>query len=66
MFAGPRFSLTLFAVFAVLGLTLAVVGVYGVIAHAVSRRTQEIGVRDGAWRDHAGASSRWCWPAGSS
>jgi ABC-type antimicrobial peptide transport system permease subunit len=45
MFAGPRFGLTLFAVFAVLGLTLAVVGVYGVIAHAVSRRTQEIGVR---------------------
>lgn len=45
MCAGPRFGLTLFAVFAVLGLTLAVVGVYGVIAHAVSRRTQEIGVR---------------------
>jgi ABC-type antimicrobial peptide transport system permease subunit len=45
VFAGPRFSLTLFAVFAALGLTLAVVGVYGVIAHGVSRRTQEIGVR---------------------
>ena len=45
LFAGPRFGLTLFAVFAILGLTLAVVGVYGVIAHAVSRRTQEIGVR---------------------
>jgi putative ABC transport system permease protein len=45
VFAGPRFGLTLFAVFATLGLTLAVVGVYGVIAHAVSRRTQEIGVR---------------------
>jgi putative ABC transport system permease protein len=45
MFAGPRFSLTLFAVFALLGLTLAVVGVYGVISHGVTRRTQEIGVR---------------------
>ena len=45
VFAGPRFSLTLFAVFAVLGLTLAVVGVYGVIAQSVNRRTQEIGVR---------------------
>jgi putative ABC transport system permease protein len=45
VFAGPRFSLTLFTVFAVLGLTLAVVGVYGVISHGVTRRTQEIGVR---------------------
>jgi predicted permease len=45
VFAGPRFSLTLFGVFAALGLTLAVVGVYGVIAQSVNRRTQEIGVR---------------------
>jgi putative ABC transport system permease protein len=44
-FALPRFNLILFATFAGLGLLLATIGVYGVISYAVSRQTQEFGVR---------------------
>ncbi len=44
-YATPRFNLILLSVFGGIGLTLAVVGVYGVMSNAVAQQRQEIGVR---------------------
>jgi putative ABC transport system permease protein len=41
----PRFETALLGFFAITGLTMALIGLYGVIAFVATQRTQEIGVR---------------------
>ena len=43
--AQPRFSLIIVTTFATVGLLLVAIGVYGVMAYAVSRRSQEFAIR---------------------
>jgi putative ABC transport system permease protein len=44
-FAPRRFNLALVGLFAIIAMVLAAVGVYGLMSHMVTSRTQEIGIR---------------------
>jgi putative ABC transport system permease protein len=52
----PRFALVVFGLFTLLAVALAAVGLFGIIAHTVARRTRDIGIRVALGADSAGVT----------
>jgi ABC-type antimicrobial peptide transport system permease subunit len=59
----PRFSASLLSLFAVVGLLLTALGIYGVVSLLVNQRTQEIGVRMALGATHKDVIAMMVWQA---
>ncbi len=57
----PRFSAALLSLFAVIGLLLTAVGIYGVVSLLVNQRTQEIGIRMAVGATQANVIGMMVW-----